>query len=97
MDETTVREHALLHAQAVQRGELRAAARDLTEHARASAPAVMAALPPSVTSVEIPRLDPSDGGWLIHIAYGGATGSVLVESVWAEVDGRPMLTQLRVL
>jgi hypothetical protein len=97
MDERTVREHALLHAQAVQQGDLRAAARDLTDDARASAPTVMAALPQSVTSVDIPSLHPSDAGWLVHIAYRGDGDSVLVESTWAEVDGRPMVTALRVL
>jgi len=97
VDETTVREHALLHAQAVRRGDLRAAARDLTEDARVSAPTVMAALPHPVSSVEIPHMDPTDGGWLVHIGYLGDGESVVVESTWAEVDGRPKVTALRVL
>lgn len=97
MDEATVRQHARLHAEAVQRGDLRAAARDLTEEAGAAAPPVMAALPKPVTSVEIPVVDASGEGWVVHIAYGGAGGSVVVESLWTEVDERPMITGLRVL
>lgn len=97
MDEATVREHARLHAEAVQRRDLRTAAKDLTESAGASAPSVMAALPDPISAVEIPLLTDSEDGWVVHIAYRGAGDPVVVESLWAEVDGRPKMTRLRVV
>lgn len=98
MDEETVRDQARLHAEAVQRGDLRTAAKSLTEPVLASAPSVMAALPDPVTSVEIPLLDATqEGGWVVHISYCGADDPVTVESQWAEVNGHPMVTRLRVI
>ena len=97
MDDATAREHALRHAEAVQRGDLPAAGRDLTRAAGADAPAVMAALPDPVTSVEIVSQEAVGDGWVIHIAYGGHDGAVVVESVWAVIDGRPRVTGLSLL
>lgn len=97
MDEATVREHARLHAEAVQRGDLRTAAEDLTASAGASAPSVMAALPDPISAVEVPRVTDSEDGWVVHIAYRGAGDPVVVESLWAEIEGRPKMTRLRVL
>ncbi len=95
MDETTVKEHAQAHADAVVSGDLRQAATDLAEGVQEVAGQVMRGLPRPVTEADIENVTSSGEEATVLIKYSGAVSSVVVESRWAERDGRPKIVGLR--
>jgi hypothetical protein len=98
MDEKTVRERAQAHAAANVAGDLARAAGDLTEEARANIAPVARRLPRPLTSGEVINVvRGSKGRFIAEIRYSGDDASVLVESVWIEKDGRPMISETRVV
>jgi len=96
MDESTVRDHAQAHAEAVVAGDVRRAAQDLAGDATRDAPGVMQRLPNPLRSAEVLDTEPSDAGCVARIRYRGSRGDVVVGSRWDEVDGRPKIVALRV-
>ena len=97
MDENLVRQHAEAHGQATVAGDLKRAGSDLTPEAMAQAPAVMRQMPSPLTASEITGVSGSGDEFVATIRYVGEGGEVLVESRWAERDGRPKITNLQVL
>jgi hypothetical protein len=94
MDESTVRERAEAHAQAMVDGDLRRAASDLTPEAQAGAAAVMKNMPNPVQGAQVQSVAPDEDAVVASILYSGATAELLVESRWEERDGRPMIVNL---
>jgi hypothetical protein len=97
MDEGLVRQHAEAHAQATVAGDLGRAGNDLTPEAMAQAPAIMSAMPAPLTSAAVTGVRTSGGECVATIRYVGRDGEALVESRWAERDGRPKIVNLEVL
>lgn len=94
MDESTVREHAQAHAQAVVAGDMGKASGDLTDAAKQQAPAVMKELPRPTTSASIEDVSADGDEFVARIRYSGESNSTSVNSRWAEESGRPMITAL---
>lgn len=97
MDEQKVREHATAHADAVVAGDLRQAGSDLDEGMQETAGQVMRGLPRPVTGAEIESVEESGAETTVLLRYSGEDKSVLVESRWAERDGRPKIIGLRLV
>lgn len=97
MDESTVREHAEAHGQAMAGGDLNRAAQDLTDDARAQAGPVMKALPRPITAARVQDVTPDGDEFVVNILYSGSDASATVESRWAEVDGNPMIVGLKTM
>jgi hypothetical protein len=95
VDESTVREHAEAHGQAMAGGDLNRAAQDLTDDARAQAGPVMKSLPRPITGAEILDVRTDADEVVVNILYSGADSKATVESRWAEVDGKPMIVGLQ--
>ncbi|MFN2526952.1 MAG: hypothetical protein ABR505_11935 [Actinomycetota bacterium] len=95
MDEQAVREHAEAHANAVVAGDLRRAGSDLAEGMQETAGEVMRGLPRPVTAASIESLESQGEETTALIRYSGEESSVVVESRWAERDGRPKIVGLR--
>lgn len=95
MDKDTVREAARNHGQAVVAGDLKRAGADLTREAAATAPEVMGRMPRGLTACEVLEVRPEGAEWVAAIRYVGE-GELVVESRWAERDGRPRITSLAV-
>lgn len=97
MDEQAVREHAEAHAAANVSGDLARAAADLTDEARANVGPVVRQLPRPITGGAVTRVErKTDDRFLVEVRYSGPEGSVLVESVWIEQDGKPMIAETRI-
>jgi hypothetical protein len=97
VDEQTVREHAQAHGDATVAGDLKRAGGDLTPEAMAQAPGVMGEMPRSLTGAEIASLIAEGDEFVAVIRYIAAGGEAVVESRWAERDGRPKIVNLRTL
>jgi hypothetical protein len=97
MDDATVRAAAEEHANATVAKDFKVAGSTLSEPARAQAGDVMKAMPGELTGCEITGVVPAGDETLVTIAYRGTDGEKLVESRWAEIDGRPMIVNLSVL
>jgi hypothetical protein len=95
MDEATVRKHAEGHAAAMVDGDVRRAARDLTDTGKADAPAVMEKLPKSIESAEVTAVVLTGDEATATILYRGGGREVAVESRWAEQEGAPMIFGLK--
>ena len=96
MDESTVRQHAEAHGNAVVAGDLKAAGSDLTPEAAAQAPGVMGKLPRPTTAAEVQKLETVGDEVVVHILYKGADSDATVVSTWADRDGRPKIVNLEV-
>jgi hypothetical protein len=77
-------------------GDFAAAGAVLTPESSASAPEIMKALPRPSTKAEVDAVDPEGDGFVALIRYSGDSGSVVVASTWAEVDGAPKIVALEV-
>lgn len=97
MDEASVRAAAEEHAHATVRKDFKVAGATLTEAARAQAGGVMKAMPGELSGYEITGLSEAGDETVVTISYKGESGEALVESRWADVDGRPMIVNLSVL
>ncbi|MEA2510434.1 MAG: hypothetical protein QOG21_2516 [Actinomycetota bacterium] len=98
MEEGTVREHAEAHAVANVEGDMARAASDLTAEARANIGPVVRRLPRPITSGEVTKVEEADPDrFVVEIEYLGTDGSAVVQSVWIEQDGRPMIAETRIV
>lgn len=97
MDDAAVRTAAEEHAHATVQKDFKVAGSTLTETARGQAGDVMKAMPGELSGYEITGVNAAGDETLVTIAYRGAEGEAMVESRWAEVDGRPMIVNLSVL
>lgn len=96
MDETTVRERAQAHGQAVVDRDFGRAGSDLTGNAEADAPDVMKQLPRPTTSAEVVSVETRGDEIVCHILYGGEGAETTVASTWRDVDGTPRIVELAV-
>ncbi len=71
MDETTVRESANAHAQAMVAGDLGRAGSDLSPEAMESAGTVMKQMPRPVTAAEVVSVEPDGDAMVCKIRYSG--------------------------
>ena len=97
MDEAEVRAAAEEHAHATVQKDFKVAGATLTEPARAQAGGVMKAMPGELSGYEITGVNTTGDECVVTITYKGDAGEALVESRWAEVEGRPMIVNLAVL
>jgi hypothetical protein len=98
VDEVNVRERAEAHAAANVAGDMALAATDLTEEALATIGPVARRLPRPMTGGEVTRVDRAgDDRFVAEIRYFGADSSAVVESTWIERDGRPMISETRIV
>lgn len=96
MDDAAVRAAAEEHAQATVAKDFKTAGSTLTPEAMAQTGGVMKAMPGELTGCAITGVESSDAGTVVTIAYRGDSGETTVRSTWAEIDGRPMITDLTV-
>src|SRR5918996_2541143 len=94
MDEAAVKERAEGHAAAMVEGDLRRAARSLSDTGKADAPSVMEKLPKSIESAQVTHISLTGDEALATIVYRGEGREVAVESRWAEEDGEPIIVGL---
>lgn len=94
MNEDDVRKHAEEHGQAIVAGDLRRAGEDLTEEARGQAGAVMGSMPRPVTAANIESVRTDGDEFVVRIRYSGEDSEAMVDSRWADRDGRPMVVEL---
>jgi hypothetical protein len=97
MDESTVREHAEIHAKATVSGDLRTAGSALTKEAMAQAPGVMKGMPATLDSCEVTSVHADGAEVVAQIRYSGGNEESTVESRWAERDGVPKIIDLKVV
>ena len=97
MDDATVRTAAEEHAHATVAKDFKVAGSTLSEPARAQAGDVMKAMPQDLSACEITGVVASGDETVVTIAYRGEDSETMVESRWAEIDGRPMIVNLTVL
>ena len=102
MDEYTVRRHAEAHGRATVEGDLRAAGSDLTKdgyeyRALPAAGEVMKKMPASLSISAIDGVSSEGDEYVVRIRYSGEGGDAVVESRWAELDGRPKIVDLKVV
>ena len=95
MDDQAVRQAAQEHAEATVAKDFKTAGATLTKPAMAQAGDVMKAMPGQLTGCEIASVTAEGDEMVVAITYRGAEGETTVQSRWAEVDGRPMITDLQ--
>ena len=93
MDETTIRNHAQAHADAVVNGDMDAITEDFAEAMRPQIRDLARALPRPVTGAEVLQVDAGDPVSVALIRYAGESGEVTIRSEWQEEDGRPRIVQ----
>ncbi|HEY7875284.1 MAG TPA: hypothetical protein VIG64_09195 [Actinomycetota bacterium] len=97
MDESIVREHAETHAKATVAGDLKTAGSALTKEAMAQAPGVMKAMPATLESCEVTSVYTDGDEIVAQIRYAGGEQESTVESRWADHDGVPKITAMKVI
>lgn len=97
MDEAAVRAAATGHAEATVAKDFKTAGSTLTPAAMAQAGDVMKAMPGELNGCEIAAVETDGAKTVVTIAYRGSEGEASVRSTWADVDGRPMITDLKVV
>jgi len=97
VDEDSIREHAANHGKATVGGDLKTAGRDLTPEAVEQAPAVMKAMPKSLSDSDITSVERDGSAYVAVIEYSGGGESTKVASRWEEREGRPRIVDLKVL
>ncbi|MGH2729660.1 MAG: hypothetical protein ACRDJI_03535 [Actinomycetota bacterium] len=103
MNEDDVRKHAEAHGEAMVAGDIRRAGDDLTDEAKAVVGPVMSALPRPVTAAEVQSVEGGGEEYVVRIRYSGADREgegekeVVVQSRWAEHDGRPMIVRAEIV
>jgi len=94
MDETTVRDSANVHAQAIVAGDLGRAGSYLSPEAMESAGTVMKQMPRPVTGAEVVSVEPDGDAMVCTIRYSGDESEATVASRWQEKDGEPKIVGL---
>jgi hypothetical protein len=97
MDESSVREHANQHANAVMSGDMGRAGQDLTKAVMPTAPQALKGMPQPITSVEVTKVEQDGAHYVAHIAYRGDGAEHVVASRWEDQEGRPMIVELTVV
>jgi hypothetical protein len=97
MDEAAVRAAAEGHANATVAKDFKTAGSTLTPDAMAQAGDVMKAMPGELTGCEITGVETTGDETVVTIAYRSDAGETAVRSTWADVEGRPMVTNLAVV
>ena len=93
MDETTIRDHAQAHADAVVNGDMDALTEDFAEALRPQMRDLARALPRPVTGAEVLSVDAGDPVSVALIRYAGESDGVTIRSEWQEEDGRPRIVK----
>ena len=93
MDETTIRDHAQAHADAVVNGDMDALTEDFAEALRPQMRDLARALPRPVTGAEVVSVDAGDPVSVARIRYAGESDGVTIRSEWQEEDGRPRIVR----
>jgi hypothetical protein len=93
MDEATTRGHVQKHADAVERGDMGAAATDFSEELQPQLPQIAQALPQPVTKAEVLSVDIGDPS-VAMIRYSGGSDSVTIRSEWEDQGGRPVIVRV---
>lgn len=97
MDENSVRQHAEAHGQAMVNKDWASAGGDVVSEMQGSLPGIMKQMPRPIEAASIKDLRPAEDHAVVTIEYSGADKTSVVESRWEERDGRPMITDLKVL
>lgn len=97
MDEAAVRAAATEHAQATVAKDFKTAGSTLTPDAMAQAGDVMKAMPGELDGCEISAVESDGDKTVVTIVYRGGEGEASVRSTWADVEGRPMITDLQIV
>ena len=97
MDQAAVRAAATEHAEATVAKDFKTAGSTLTPDAMAQAGDVMKAMPGGLNGCEIGAVEADGDNTAVTIVYRGSEGETSVRSTWADVDGRPMITDLQVV
>lgn len=97
MDEAKVRDEAEMHGRATVEGDLKTAGSSLDKEAYGPAGEVMEKLPKPLEDSEVGSVEIAGDEAVVQIRYSGGGDEVVVESRWAERDGRPKIVGLRVL
>ena len=96
MDESTARERANAHAQAIVAGDMGRAGRDLSPEVMEVAGAVMKQMPRPVTGAEVVSVESDGDTTICRICYTGHDSEVTVASHWQNVDGEQKIVWLTV-
>lgn len=88
------------HGQAVVDGDMNRVLEDFTSEGanHPNTGPTVEQLPSPVTSATVERIDPQgDGGYVVHVCYGGDDKSTTVRSVWEARGDRPYITSVSVV
>ena len=94
MDESTIRERAEAHSQAILAGDIPRAASDLSPEAMENSGAVMRAMPRPVVGAEVISAEADGDAVVCKIRYAGEDSEVLVASRWGDVAGETKIVEL---
>jgi hypothetical protein len=98
MEAQAVRDHAEAHAAANLEGDMARAATDLTDEARENIGPVARRLPRPITGAEVIAVEPAGPErFIARIRFSGPDREAVVESVWVESNGRPMIAETRII
>ena len=97
MDENLIRTRAEAHGKATVAGDLKAAGSDQDRGAYGAAGEDMKKMPEGLSASEVTEVRSEGEGAIVTIRYTGTSGSVDVDSVWAEREGEPKIVDLKVL
>jgi hypothetical protein len=95
MDEATLMEAARYHMLAILSGDRQSAMQDVVENLKAQAEPVFAALPAKVEEAEVIQVTRDADQYVVEYNYSGGDADVIVESVWQEQEGKPMIVGIR--
>lgn len=95
MDQAKLHEYARYHMMAFLSGDRQGAMSDLTEEALEQAGPVVDAIPKKVEESELLEIVPSGDQYLVTYNYAGGDTDIVVETVWEEREGRPMIVGIR--
>lgn len=93
MDETTIRDRAQAHADAVVSGDMDALTEDFAEALRPQMRDLARSLPRPVPGAEVMSVEAGDPVSIALIRYAGEPDDVTIRSEWQEEDGRPRIVR----
>lgn len=97
MNETDVQQHAQRHADHVCAGNQGAIMEDIVPDALMSLAPVASALPSPVETADVQSVSLSGEEAVVRTRYAGKDKSVVVESHWAQRDGRPRIIDAKLV
>lgn len=95
MEEPKVYEYARYHLLAVLAGDRKAALDDVVPDARPQAEEVFQSLPGKVDEGEVMDMTPEGDQYMVAFNFTGGEADVVIETAWAERDGKPMIVAMR--